>query len=359
MAMRLRSIFAALASVSLLVSACGGEEPPANAPPKLPPSMSDHPDETTAAGATATPPPAPAATGAAGALSHPPSADVQRGIRALDAGDLAGAKSAFAAAETKDANDADAAYFSGVVADRGHDSKAAEAHFRRALTLSPGHAAATADLSAIETEDGRNEDAAALCRVAIAKHPEDSVLHLNLAVALAKKGDAGAATSEFEAAIKGDGQQPMYFLTYGHWLMTWKKPEDARTKLQAAHKLAAGDVGMLAGVAHEMLQLQDFSSCVTTLDEAITLQDAGELRMERAFCKAGAKDDAGARADLEAAVKNDPSFAPAHFLLATHLAKAGESARAIAEYQTYVKLAPDTPNAKVAKERMKLLQKKH
>jgi cytochrome c-type biogenesis protein CcmH/NrfG len=80
--------------------------------------------------------------------------------------------------------------------------------------------------------------------------------------------------------------------------------------------------------------------------------------MERSFCKQGASDEAGARADLEAAVTNEPTFAPAHFLLATHLAKAGETARAIAEYQGYVKLEPDTPNAKVARERIKLLQKR-
>ena len=298
----------------------------------------------------------PSAAGAA--LSHPPSAEVQRGLRLLDGGDLAGAKAAFAAGEARTPSDPDAAYFSGVVADRGHDARAAEAHFRRALDLAPGHAAASADLSALETEDGRNDEAAALCRAALARHPEDSVLHLNLAVALAKKGDAGAATAEFEAAIKADGQQPMYFLTYGHWLSSWHKPEDARARLAAAHKLAAGDVGMLAGVAHEMLELHDFAACSQTLDEAIALQDAGELRMERAFCKAGANDETGARADLEAAVKNESTFAPAHFLLATHLAKAGETARAIAEYQIYVKLEPDAPNAKIARDRIKILQKR-
>ncbi len=319
--------------------------------------MTERTDDAGAAAVSPATPAAPASAEAA-ALSHPPSAEVQRGLRALAAGDLAAAKAAFAAGEKKDPTDADAAYFSGVVADRGHDAKGAEAHFRRALNLSPGHAAASADLSALETEDGRNDEAAALCRAALAKHPEDSVLHLNLAVALAKKGDAGAASAEFDAAIKADGQQPTYFLTYGHWLAEWRKPDEAREKLKTAHRLAAGDVGMLAGVAHELLQLHDFAGCIATLDEAIALQDAGELRMERAFCKAGANDEAGARADLEAAVKNEPAFPPAHFLLATHLAKAGEIARAIAEYQAYLKLEPDTPNARIARERIKLLQKR-
>ena len=302
----------------------------------------------------------PAASGAAeaGVLSHRPSADVQRGIRALDAGNLAAAKSAFAAAEASDPKDADAAYFSGVVADRGHDEQAAETHFRRALTLAPGHAAASGDLSALLTEEGKDAEAAAVCRAGIAKHPDRSVLHLNLAVALAKTGDAAGSTREFDAAIKIDGQQPIFFLTYAHWLAIWKRTDEAKAKLLAARKLAAGDVGVLAGVAEEQLQAMDADGCVSTMNEALALQDAGELRTERADCKTWLKDDAGARADLEAAVKNEPTYAPAHFILAAHLARAGESARAIAEYQAYLKLAPETPNAKVAKERIQVLQTK-
>jgi cytochrome c-type biogenesis protein CcmH/NrfG len=83
------------------------------------------------------------------------------------------------------------------------------------------------------------------------------------------------------------------------------------------------------------------------------MKDSPELRTYRALCKLGAKDDAGALADLRAAVGLDANFGPAHYYLAGRLAQSGDLAAAIAEYEAYLKVEPSGPMAKTARERIK------
>jgi hypothetical protein len=71
-------------------------------------------------------------------------------------------------------------------------------------------------------------------------------------------------------------------------------------------------------------------------------------------CKRGAKDTAGAKADLDAAIAGQ--YAPAHFYLARVLAESGDTKGATAEYETFLKLEPNVPAAKLAREELKKLK---
>ena len=109
---------------------------------------------------------------------------------------------------------------------------------------------------------------------------------------------------------------------------------------------------MLAAIGEELKALGAFSDCVPTFDRAIELRDAPELHTYRAVCKLGAKDAAGAKADLQTAIEGQ--YVPAHFYLARVLSDSGDWAGAVTEYETFLKLEPNVPAAKIARERLKL-----
>lgn len=333
----------ALLLVAAALAGCGPSTPPPNAGDKdKPPPLDTPPPATASASGSATPPPAPTASG-----------DKGKGMKALEAGDLAGAKTAFEAAQKANPKDAEVVYYLGLVAEKSGDKAGAERGYREALKMKPDLDAAATNLGALLVEAGKVDDAITVLKGAIARRPDAGELRLNLAVALAQKGDQAAATKEFDEAVKLQGKDPIYLVTYAQWLGQWKQTDAAVAKLKAASALAGQDVGVLASIGFEMKNVGAFADCVTVLDKAVGLKDAAELRTYRALCKLGNKDKAGSLADLEAAVKKEPSYGPAHFYLGGRYADAGKWAEVIQEYEAYLKIEPKGPLAKQAEERIK------
>jgi tetratricopeptide (TPR) repeat protein len=285
-----------------------------------------------------------------------PSAEVAKGLKALEARDFATAKATCEAATRKNAKDADAWACLGEALQS--DVAAAERAYKKALEVKPDHEGAAQGLSGLLVDAKRFDDAAAVARAGFAKHPQNAALALNLALALAEKGDQPGATKAFDDAVRLGPNEPMFLVAYGQWLGKWKQVEPAAAKLRAALKLAGGDVPMLATVAFELQHVGAYPDCIAALDKAIASKDVAELRMQRGLCKMGAKDKDGALADLQAAVQKDASFAPARFYLGGRLGEAGKLKEALAEYEAYLKLAPSGPLAKQAQERAKFLKDK-
>jgi tetratricopeptide (TPR) repeat protein len=276
-------------------------------------------------------------------------------MAALEAGDLPTAKASFESAVAKNAKDPQAHFYLGVTLNQMKDDKGAERELKAALAIMPDLDEASSNLSALYLDQQRFDDAIKVCKDALAKsnRPE---LHANLGLAYAAKNDIPNAKKELDAASASN--DPMILLTYGTWLEKWKENDAAAEKLRAAAKAAPDDPGTLATIGFELKNVGAFTDCVSTLDRAIAKKDNAEIRTYRALCKLGAKDKDGARADLEQAVKLDPNLGPPHFYLAGRLAEAGKPKDAIAEYETYVKLAPNGPLAPEAKKRIDVLKKK-
>jgi Tfp pilus assembly protein PilF len=289
--------------------------------------------------------------------------DVAKGMRALENNEAASAKAYFDHALRANPKDADALYFEGVVAEKTGDKDTAEKSYKAALKVKPELEQAAVNLSAFYVDAQRYDDALAVAQAGLAKHADNGSLHLNAAVASAGKGDSPSATKEFDAAVRIAPNEPMFHLTYGHWLGSWKLVDPALLQLRAARPLAkkaGGDaaVGILASIGHEMHLLHAWSDCVPTYDEAIAIKDVAELRTERAACKIGAKDSAGAVVDLQAAIADDASYGPAHYYLAGELARAGQFKDAVIQLQTFIKLEPNSPLTKGAQEKLRVLKQK-
>lgn len=328
---------------AVLVAACGGgDTKPANSP-----ASSASPTNASGPSPVAGPP----MKGADRAASSS-SADVTKGIEALKAGDLNGAKALFEVAIQSNPKQADAHFYLGVVLEQQGNKAAAEKEYKEALAAQPDLVEASANLTALYVESKKNDEAIGVAKKALEKNPRHAELQLNYAAALAAKGDKDGSQKAFEEAIKLKPTDARFFLMYAHELAEWKKNDDALAKLKQAAKLGDADAAVLAEVGFELKALKEFKECIAVMDKAVALKDVAELRIYRGQCRLGLKEKDAALADFQSAVQKEPSSAPAHYHLGGALADTGKLKEAIAEWEQAVKLQPTGPLAKGAEQKI-------
>lgn len=282
------------------------------------------------------------------------SPELRRATALLEAGDAAGAKRELDAILAKDAKSAAAHYYLGVATEKLGQRGDATAHYERALAIDPKLEEAAVNLSALHLDAQKYDEALKVARAGLAQNGKSAPLRLNEGLALAATGKSAEGLVAMEQAAQLAPGNAMVLLTVGQALGQAKRRDEAIARLEAAGRAAGDDRGVLASAAFELKGLGAFAPCITLLDKAIGLKDAAELRTYRALCKLGTADKAGALADLEAATRAEPEFAPAHFYLGGRRAEAGEWASSEAAYRQYLKLAPTGPLAKAAAERAQL-----
>jgi tetratricopeptide (TPR) repeat protein len=336
---------AVLLTVLALASgvACGGSNPP----PQAPTAASQPSADLSAPMGTAPP-----ATASGDSQGSPEGA---AGTRAFEAGNYADARKSFEIVTKKNPADAQAFYNLGMACEKLGDKAAAEAAYKSALSIRPNFDTAAAALSSLELDAGRVDDALAVLRACLAKQPGSAMLHENMGEAMARRSDQADAIAEFEQAIKIAPSEPMYHVTLAHWLNTWHV-RGAIPHLDAALGVVKDDVGVIASIGFEYRMAGQFDSCIKTFDRAAQLKDGGEVRTQRALCKAGLKDEKGALADLQAAVAKEPNYAQGHYYLAGRLAHIKKFKDAAAEYTKYLELEPNGSLAKAATEKLKMAQ---
>lgn len=284
--------------------------------------------------------------------------DVKKGLVALEAGDLNGARAAFEVAVQKNPTQADAHHYLGLVNDQTGNKADAEKSYARALELQPDLEESAVNLAAILVETGRYDAAAALTKKGLAKNPKSAALQLNLAMALSGKDDVGGANAAFEEAIKLEPRSGIHLVTYAGHLARTNRRDEAIAKLKEAEKVASNDAGVLASVALEYKGLKEFKRCVAVLDKAVHVKDVAELRIYRGACKLGLKDLPGATTEFKDAVAKDPNSALARYSLGNALADGGKLTEAIAEWEAYVRLAPEGPHVKAAEKKIAIAKAK-
>ena len=343
----MRSFAVLTVALAVSLAACGGSK-------KAPATQGQG-----AQGAPASSANGAAAGGAAsGPVAPPTSEDAAQGIKAFQNGDTPTAKKYFEAAVKKNPKDGEALYYLGLVADQSGDKKTAEENYLAALQQRPDLDNAAMNLGALYIEGDRLNEALLVTRQGLQKNPKNPGLHLNLAVALATKGDVGGATRAFDEATRLAPQDPVFQVTYAHWLVVWKRTDEAQAKLRAARPLAENNVDTLGAIAKEMRLAGSAADCVPTLDKAIVIKDTPELRYERGLCKVALRDEPGSLLDFQLAVAKAPSHAEPHYWLAGRYAVLEKWKDVISEYETYLRLSPSGPFARQAQERIELAKQK-
>ncbi len=329
---RLRKQLRPLGLVLVATSVACSPAKPADAPPEA--LLTDH--EAPKPKVTASPAKAPA-------------------VAALEKGDFAVAESGLTKALADTPNDPEVHYYLGVVAEQKKDVGAAVGHYKEALAKDGTLAAAAGNLGAIYLDQGKNAEAKAVL-APLAKGGDPALLS-NLALAEAALGETAAAKGHFSLAAKASPKDPPLLLSYANFLASQKDPEAAGVLRQTAG-LVPDDVGMLTTVGVLQKSIGAFDDCIGSLDAALAKKKLAEIFVYRGLCRLGAAQKDGAKDDFTAAIALDKGFAPAHFYLGGRFAEAGKKKEAKAEYDEYVKLAPNGPLAAQARERSLVLSGK-
>ncbi|MDQ6638673.1 MAG: tetratricopeptide repeat protein [Pseudomonadota bacterium] len=82
------------------------------------------------------------------------------------------------------------------------DPRAAEAAYRRVLSIDPGHADAYLNLGALLCESRRCAEAVALYDEALRRRPDEALLHFNRAIALEDQGRTDEALASYHASLQ-------------------------------------------------------------------------------------------------------------------------------------------------------------
>lgn len=282
------------------------------------------------------------------------SAKVQQGIDAIQRQDFAAAKSVLTEAHAEAPKDAQAAFYLGVACEGLGDLGSAEKHYRSAHELDPQLVDASANLSAILLDGGKNKEALPIIEQGLKAAPKHPELLVNHAIALEAEGKRDEALAAYAKAVVARPDAADLRLAYAELLAGQDKKAEALEQVRAAAK--TDDPKLLAAVAEAFGRLKAPADCVSVLDRALKSTPTAALQVRRGICRHGAGDDAGAQADYEAALKLDPRFAAAHYYMGLQLKKRDKK-RAQQHLQKALELDEQGGVGKAAKEALADLKK--
>lgn len=245
-------------------------------------------------------------------------AELAEAQKLIDAGKFAEAKEHVDKASAIDPKSGQVLFAKAVVAEGLGDAAAAEASYKAALAADPGMVNAAQNLSAIYLgEPARPDEAIKMLNDVLAKAPGDIGLRQNLAYAYSLKKDVESASKQYDMILstKG-GDTPQIRIAFAGVLLDAKLNERAAEQLKKVLAVTEDDVGKLVTVGRLLQIAGAHGDCVSAFGRAIKIKaDEPGLFTRRGMCRQELKDEAGAKADFEAALKIDPKFAPAQKML--------------------------------------------
>lgn len=217
----------------------------------------------------------------------------------------------------------------GIAAANSGDMSKAEAQFRQALNLDPGHVEAKHQLGTILARTGRGDEGIALLKEVTAAQPNEALYWSNLAAACYNVYDTAGAV---DAARRSVALQPDYGLAWdnlGSALMDQESYEEAIGALARALELGAADLSSRKRLASCYMLTGD-------LDNA-----------ERHFRLLADSDpnDVDVMASLGAVLIDKNDFAAARSVLANAVAKAPDNFPAAYHFGRTLQALGETPEA--------------
>jgi tetratricopeptide (TPR) repeat protein len=309
-------------SAALALCAACASTPPAQAPATEPEPIGDAPESAA-------------------------SAELNQGVAAIRDGDFVGAKKLLAEFTQKSPNNANGQFYYGVALHNLNETDAAIAAYERALALDPKLGEAWVNLSAVQLDVGRPQEALGVVERGLESQPSNGELLYNRALALKALDRMSDALPAYEKALAANPENAE--LKYGYAEALLQAGDQAKAKSVLESLISVDQIEILASSARLLGGLKAFDSCVAALNKALNLKLSSELYVQRGLCKHGLKDESGALADFETAVKQDPAFAPAHYYLGMHLKSQGKKAKAKSSLAKAVELSGDSGVGKAAK----------
>ncbi len=243
----------------------------------------------------------------------------------------------------------------GHAADQAGDLETAARHYEAARALNPVYAPTAVRLGGVYVQLGRLEDAERQLQAAIDQAPEMAAAHHGLGQVAMAEGRYADAVAHVEAAL---ARLPS--ATRLHYELAMAYRQLGRSDEARAHLERQGPVGVRPAdplvddlaelIDGERVQLirgrlafraERFGEAASLFRRAVAADPgSARARINLAASLARLGDDAGARAQLEAAVDLDPNNPTAGFNLGALLARAGEYPAAIDVFEAVVRIAP-------------------
>lgn len=239
------------------------------------------------------------------------------------------------------------------------DFAAAERAYRAALDIDPHFAEALNNLGALLRDVGRAEEARALLRRAIEVRPGFASAHLNLAFALEEAGDLEGAEREYRAVIRLAPREPTSRTHLAMILLGRGDRETALLELRRALPLAEGRRAELAQIGNGLRRAGDPDLAVRALRQAIEADDAPAppgLRAELALAEYASGQRELAERRVRDLLRDEPRYAPAHWVLANMLAARQAWREAAEHYEAFLRMAPDAPEVDEARARLEYVR---
>lgn len=295
----------------------------------------------------------------ANAPSAPPaSALVREGEAKLTQNDAKGAHALFTQALAANARDSRAALDLGIAAELLGDLPAAEAAYRRALQIDPKLTQAQNNLGVLLRDRGSLPEAIEWLERAATAAPDSAAAHQNLALAYEDAGQLPRSAAHYARALELAPEDVMTRANYGLLLLKQAQPEAAVRELAKARDAAQGNRAALLAIGNGLRRAGATQDAWQAMESAVAAPGepaSPALLSELALAQHGAGKKDAAIATLQKAIALDAKYATAHYLLGNMLASDKRFGPAKQQYELYLKLEPQGPQADKARERLKVI----
>jgi tetratricopeptide (TPR) repeat protein len=144
------------------------------------------------------------------------------------------------------------------------------------------------------------------------------------------------------------------YANIGEFHFRKKEYDQAETAYKKAVELNPSFAPAYSGLAtlynqqKKFKEAQEMSALVTKHSAGATGGVSAETYFNQGAISWNANNFADAQEKFEAAIKANPNYAEAHFMLGKVYINLGKMPEAVTEFETYLKIAPTGPNAKEA-----------
>jgi tetratricopeptide (TPR) repeat protein len=205
--------------------------------------------------------------------------EVQRGLKALELGELRQAARHFRAAAEQDPDNVSAYINMAVVQVKVGRLEDAALTLQTILKRHPDNAAAQFNLGVVLARLGRNEEALAAYRQAVASDPSHVEAHFNLANALARVGQPAEAAEQYDKVVALDPGNERAHLRRGQTLLEAGRWADAVAALAASHKALPANGDLTALLVRALAAVPDPDvrdpAAAVELGQALVARDNG------------------------------------------------------------------------------------
>ncbi len=225
------------------------------------------------------------------------------------------------------------------------DARQAEAHFLRAIELTPAFFNPYVDLSGIRFGRGDIEGGLAVLKQGIERNPDNAAIKIEYARRLAdadRPEEALAVLREAEAQMVY-GQRETIDVTFGVILSRLERFPEAADSFRRALEVEPDNAAAARDLGYCLYRTGNFADSVSYYKRAEAGQpDDPAIPAELALCQAALKDYASAARSFDKAVRLGPSQRT-YFNYAVMTAEAGDLAKAVKLMTMSLEPAPQDP----------------